>query len=317
MQESIKPKALWIIEKQAANLQPASLGSGVLVRSIYSGISRGTERVVLNGEVPESEFERMRCYGQEGEFSFPVKYGYCMVGEVLEGDLRGKQVFTLYPHQDYFRISEDRLHLLPEDVPASRAILAANMETALNISWDAELKKGQKVAVIGAGVVGALCAYLAKDQGAEVVLVDKNPNRASVAAELGIEFSDSEAVAGEFEKIIHTSASEEGLGLALNIAKEEGWIIEASWYGNKTVNLPLGAAFHSRRLRIISSQVGKIPASRANWSISSRMQRALELLKDSSLDCLVSGETGFEEVADSYSEIIGNSETLCHRIRYQ
>jgi len=317
MQESIKPKALWIIKKQAANLQPASLGSGVLVRSIYSGISRGTERVVLNGEVPESEFERMRCYGQEGEFSFPVKYGYCMVGEVLEGDLRGKQVFTLYPHQDYFRISEDRLHLLPEDVPASRAILAANMETALNISWDAELKKGQKVAVIGAGVVGALCAYLAKDQGAEVVLVDKNPNRASVAAELGIEFSDSEAVAGEFEKIIHTSASEEGLGLALNIAKEEGWIIEASWYGNKTVNLPLGAAFHSRRLRIISSQVGKIPASRANWSISSRMQRALELLKDSSLDCLVSGETGFEEVADSYSEIIGNSETLCHRIRYQ
>ena len=317
MQESIKPKALWIIEKQTANLQPASLGSGVLVRGIFSGISRGTERVVLNGEVPESEFERMRCYGQEGEFSFPVKYGYCAVGEVLEGDLRGKQVFTLYPHQDYFRISEDRLHLLPEDVPASRAILAANMETALNISWDAELQKGEKVAVIGAGVVGALCAYIAKDQGAEVVLVDKNPNRASVAAELGIEFSDPEAVVGEFEKIIHTSASEEGLGLALNLAKDEGWIIEASWYGNKSVSLPLGGAFHSRRLRIISSQVGKIPASRSNWSVSSRMQRALELLKDSSLDCLVSGETGFEEVADSYSEIIGNSETLCHRIRYQ
>ena len=317
MQESIKPKALWIIEKQAANLQPASLGSGVLVRSIYSGISRGTERVVLNGEVPESEFERMRCYGQEGEFSFPVKYGYCMVGEVLEGDLRGKQVFTLYPHQDYFRISEDRLHLLPEDIPASRAILAANMETALNISWDAELQKGQKVAVIGAGVVGALSAYVAKDQGAEVVLIDKNPNRASVAAELGIEFSEPEAVVGEFEKVIHTSASEEGLGLALNLAKEEGWIIEASWYGSKTVNIPLGGAFHSRRLRIISSQVGKIPASRANWSISSRMQKALELLKDSSLDCLISGETGFEEVADSYSEIIGNSDTLCHRIRYQ
>ena len=317
MQESIKPKALWITEKQKADPQPASLGSGVLVRSIYSGISRGTERVVLNGEVPDSEFERMRCYGQEGEFSFPVKYGYCMVGEVLEGNLRGKQVFTLYPHQDFFRISEDRLHLLPEDIPPSRAILAANMETALNISWDAELQKGEKVAVIGAGVVGALCAYIAKDQGAEVVLVDKNPNRASVAAELGIEFSDPEAVVGEFEKIIHTSASEEGLGLALNLAKDEGWIIEASWYGNKSVSLPLGGAFHSRRLRIISSQVGKIPASRSNWSVSSRMQRALELLKDSSLDCLVSGETGFEEVADSYSEIIANSDTLCHRIRYQ
>ncbi len=317
MQESIKPQALWIVEKQSANLQQASLGNGVLVRTLYSGISRGTEKIVLNGEVPESEYQRMRCHGQEGEFSFPVKYGYCSVGEVLEGSLAGQQVFVLHPHQDYFRIPEERLHLLPETVPASRAILAANMETALNINWDAELVKGERVAVIGAGVVGSLSAYLAKDQGADAVLIDKNAQRASVAAELGIEFLTPEAVSGEFEKIIHTSASEAGLTLALNLAKEEGRIIEASWYGNKTVELPLGGAFHSRRLRIISSQVGKIPASKANWSISSRMQRAIELLEDSRLDCLISGETGFEEIPTSYLEIINHPDTLCHRIRYQ
>lgn len=317
MTESLNPQALWVVEKQRAEISRAALGTGVLIKSLYGGISRGTERVVFNAAVPETEFQRMRCFGQEGEFSFPVKYGYCAVGEVLEGELSGKLVFALHPHQDYFRIAEDRIHPLPEDLPANRAILAANMETALNITWDAEVIAGEKIAVIGAGVVGILSAYLSQKQGADVVLIDINPERARIASKLGIEFSSPEKITAEFDTIIHTSASSEGLSMALEIARDEGKIIEASWFGNKSVSLPLGGAFHSRRLKIISSQVGKIPTSKKDWTFNMRMQRAIELLKDSKLDSLISGETGFEDIADEYAGIINHPNTLCHRIRYE
>ena len=317
MATSITPHALWVVEKQRAEISPAALGIGVLVKTLFGGISRGTEKIVFNGEVPESEFQRMRCFGQEGEFSFPLKYGYCTVGEVLEGELSGKRIFALHPHQDYFRIAEDRVHVLPEDLPANRAILAANMETALNITWDAEVLQGEKVAVIGAGVVGLLSAYLSQKQGADVALIDINPEKAVVASKLGIEFSSSEQITAEFDTVIHTSATSEGLSMALELARDEGKIIEASWFGNKTVSLPLGGPFHSRRLKIISSQVGKISASKKDWTFNMRMERAIELLNDSKLDYLISGETGFEAIADEYAGIINNPNTLCHRIRYE
>lgn len=312
-------RALWCTGSEAAELRSAELGQGVLVQTIFSGISRGTERLVFEGRVPQSEWSRMRAPNQEGDFTFPVKFGYCAVGKVLEGALSGQSVFALYPHQDSFRLSEDMLYPLPKNLPAERAVLAANMETALNVLWDSGAAAGDRIAVIGAGVLGSLVGYLAaKLPGAEVTLIDLNPARAELAAELGCSFDLPDDAPTNCDVVIHTSASERGLGLALEIAGQETTVLEASWYGSDPVNLSLGAAFHSKRLRIISSQVGSLPASRApRWSHRRRMLKALELLCDPLLDALISGESNFADMPRDYGGVLSDPETLCHRIRYE
>ncbi|MGV8935691.1 MAG: zinc-dependent alcohol dehydrogenase [Allorhizobium sp.] len=295
-------------------------GDDVVARMLFSGISRGTEALVFNGNVPESEMERMRGPNMGGQFPFPVKYGYAAVARVEAGPdhVRGKTVFCLHPHQDLFVVPANMVSVLPEGLPAQRAILSANMETALNIIWDAGILPGDRVAVFGAGVVGALVAFIsARIVGTETVLIDTNSSRSVLAAQLDIPFVDPERLSGEFDVLINASGAPQALATALDHAGQEARIVEASWHGDKAVTLPLGGAFHARRLSIVSSQVGSVPpARRARWSFSRRMAKALDLLKDDRLDVLISGETDFADLADAYPGILSNPDTLCHRIRY-
>ena len=310
--------ALWCEGAGRAALRPGAEGDGVACRARYSGISRGTERLVFEGRVPEAERARMRAPFQEGEFPHPVKYGYAMVAEVLEGEMAGRAVFALHPHQRGFRLPEAALVPLPEGLPPERAVLAANMETALNVIWDSGAGPGDRIAVVGAGVVGALVGYLAaRLPGAEVVLVDRLPARAPLAAALGCGFALPEDAAGACDVVIHTSASAAGLETAIGLAGPEAAVVEASWYGAGVVPVALGGAFHSQRLRLIGSQVGQVPPSRApRWTYRRRLEKALDLLRDGALEALISGETPFDEMAGEYGRILTDAATLCHRIRY-
>jgi 2-desacetyl-2-hydroxyethyl bacteriochlorophyllide A dehydrogenase len=318
--------ALWIEEAGRCDLRqevlPARDEGIVLVRTLYSGISRGTESLIFEGRVPPSEYERMRGPGMEGDFPFPVKYGYAAVGVVEAGppDLVEKEVFCLHPHQDFFVVPVDRVTVLPLTLPARRAILAANMETALNVVWDAAIQPGDRVAVFGAGVVGTLIAYLSsRIAGTETVLVDREPRRQALATSLGLSFASPNELdsAGEFDVIVNATASPQALEAAIGLAGLESRIVEASWYGDRSVNLPLGGAFHARRLSLVSSQVGNLPLShRARWTYARRLAKALELLLDVRLDSLISGETPFAELPAAYARILSRPDTLCHRIRY-
>jgi threonine dehydrogenase-like Zn-dependent dehydrogenase len=310
--------ALWCVGHGQVALRPAQIGSGVQVTMLFSGISRGTERLVFEGRVPPSEYKRMSGPGQEGDFPFPVKYGYCAVGRLEDGPMAGRTAFALHPHQTSFCLPEASLNLLPPDLPPERAVLAANMETALNIMWDSQAGPGDTIVIIGAGVVGALTAYLAaKQPGTEVTLVDQNPERAALADSLGCAFADADNAPQSCDVVINASASAAGLETALGCAGQEARVVEASWHGEGAIPIPLGGAFHSKRLQLVSSQVGQIPQDRrARWSCSRRMSKALELLCDPALDILISGETDFNELPGVYGDILSDPSTLCHRIRY-
>jgi NADPH:quinone reductase-like Zn-dependent oxidoreductase len=317
-------RALWITAPGRAELRETGVAPGrddAVVETLVSGISRGTERLVFRGRVPESERARMRCPLQEGAFPYPVKYGYAAVGRVAEGPapLVGRPVFVLHPHQDRFAAPAAMLVPLPDGVPAERAVLGANMETALNIVWDAGAAPGDRIAVIGAGVVGALAAWLcARLPGTEVTLVDTNAERARLAAALGCGFAGpGQAMPEDCDLVIHASGSAGGLAAAIAAAGPEATVVEASWHGEGTTPVPLGGAFHSRRLRLVSSQVGAVPAARrARWSNRRRLETALALLADPTLDVLVSGETSFAEMPGRYGAILDDPATLCHLIRY-
>jgi NADPH:quinone reductase-like Zn-dependent oxidoreductase len=313
------PTALWCVAPSIVRLAPAAVGDGIAVATLFSGISRGTERLVYEGRVPATEFGRMKAPFQEGEFPFPVKYGYANVARIEEGQFVGKTVFSLAPHQDVLRLPETSLIPVPEGVPAERAVLAANMETALNVVWDSDASVGDRILVVGAGVLGALCGYLAaRMPGTEVTLTDTNPKRASLASALGCSFSPVERPPSDCDIVINTSASANGLATAIEAAGDEAKVIEASWYGTGSVAVPLGGTFHSRRLQIIGSQVGKIPAHRARrWSYRRRLEMAVGFLSDARLDMLISGETRFDDIEALYGDILTSPDTLCHRIRYQ
>ena len=305
----------------AASLAPRQEGE-VLVHTIYSAISRGTEALVFRGEVPESQHDAMRAPFQEGRFPGPVKYGYSSVGEVVEGPagLEGRAVFCLYPHQDLYCVPAASVMPLPDGLPEGRAVLAANAETALNAVWDARPGAGDRIVVIGAGVVGLLVAWLC-DQlpGTEVVTFDIDPGRAEVAAALGLSFTSQAPVDADADLVIHASGHEQGLRTALAAAGMEATILELSWYGNREVSLPLGEAFHSRRLTLKSSQVGRIPADRApRWDHRRRLEAALRLLLDDRLDVLISGESDFKDLPQTLEKLARDpASALCHRIRYR
>lgn len=317
MTSTVKPKnhaarALWYVAPGQAELRPATIGDpqngGVLVRTLYSGLSRGTERLIFEGKVPEGEWSRMKAPAQEGDFPFPVKYGYSAVGLVEEGPaaLKGKHVFALYPHQDRFVVQAERAFIIPGNVPPSRATLAANMETALNILWDGGVQPADRIVIVGGGIVGMLVASLASRlPGAAVTLVDIEASRAGIAEKLGVGFSLPDQAPAEADVVIHTTASAAGLSLALNLAGVEGTIVEASWFGTGMVNVPLGDAFHSRRLRLISSQVGNICASRAKrWTTRRRLEAAIGMLTDERLDALIGEEVPFAELPQQLSRLL-------------
>ncbi|HQZ37863.1 MAG TPA: zinc-binding alcohol dehydrogenase [Vicinamibacterales bacterium] len=318
-------RAFWVAEPGRGEIRdeslPAPASSDVVVRALFSGISRGTEALVFGGHVPPGEWTRMRAPFQTGAFPGPVKYGYASVGVVAAGPatLRGRTVFVLYPHQTRYVVPATAASVLPGDVPPGRAVLAANLETAVNGLWDARPHVGDRITVVGAGVVGCLVAWLAaRMPGCAVELVDVNPNRAAVAHALGVPFATPQTAAREADVIVHASGSPEGLPIALALAADEATIVEMSWYGDRLVPLPLGEAFHARRLAIVSSQVGRIaPAQRARWDTRRRMAMVLSLLRHSELDALISGESPFEALPEVMARLaLGPFDTLCHRIRY-
>lgn len=295
----------------------------LLVESRFGAISRGTEALVAEGSVPESEHDCMRAPLQGGEFPFPVKYGYAVVGTVKAGSAAslGQTVFCLHPHQDLFHVPAKMAIPVPPDVPAARAVLAANMETALNGIWDAGILAGDKVTVVGGGLVGLLVAFLsAKIPGVQVTLVDVNADRRALAQTLGCRFAlpgEAEASACDSDVVIHASATSKGLATAIAVAGFEARIVEMSWFGDGTSAVPLGGRFHSHRLSIVGSQVGHVPAARrARWPLLRRLETALALLTDDRLDNLISGETAFDDLAGRYIQILSDPDTLCHRIRY-
>jgi threonine dehydrogenase-like Zn-dependent dehydrogenase len=318
-------RAFWIVGRERGELLDESLPvpeeGQVLVEALASGVSRGTELLVFRGKVPPSEYERMRAPHQAGRFPWPVKYGYSSVGVVSRGpaELLHKAVFCLHPHQTEYVVPRDAVTPVPESVPPERAILAANLETALNAVWDGELRAGDRVSVVGAGVVGLLVAYLAaRHPGTEVQVVDVAPEKARVAGAIGASFSDPGSARGNADLVVHASGTPEGLTTALSLAGREATVVELSWYGDRVVPLPLGEAFHARRLRIQSSQVGELPArQRARWTHRRRLETALRLLADPVLDVLVSGETGFDELPRLFSTLSEETvPSLCHRVRY-
>jgi len=293
----------------------------LLVRTVFSGISRGTERLVFEGRLPESEWLRMRCPHQHGGFPFPVKYGYAAVGLVEDGppEWRGRAVFALHPHQDRFVIPARDAVPLPEGLSPRRAILAANMETAINALWDSGARAGEAIAVVGAGVVGCLIAHLAaRLPGARVTLVDIARERAAIAGRLALGFAPPGDAPGHADIVFHTSASEAGLRSALELAGFEGRIVEVSWFGDKEVSLPLGGAFHSQRLQIISSQVGAVsPAMRARWTHRRRLETALSLLCDEALDALITEEVAFADLPALLPRILSaDAPGLATAVRY-
>jgi len=323
--ESLRTRSCWIVEPGRAELRDGVLGilgpGEARVRTLFSGVSRGTESLVFSGKVPASEHQRMRAPFQEGDFPGPVKYGYINVGLVEAGPaaLIGERVFCLYPHQNLYQVPASRLTVLPAAIPAERGVLAAGMETALNALWDAEIKIGDSVVVIGAGVIGSLVAYLASQvAGTQVLLVDVNPERAQLAASLGVAFATPGQGGGSADLVLHASGSGRGLSEALSHAGNEARIIEMSWYGNSEVQVPLGQAFHAKRLRIQSSQVGGIPASQsARWDYRRRLECALSLLEDPALDALIDGESDFADLPKTLARICApQASSLCHRVRY-
>jgi threonine dehydrogenase-like Zn-dependent dehydrogenase len=318
-------RAFWITKPGRGEILdevlPLSGSHDVVVRALFSGISRGTEALVFTGRVPASEHERMRAPFQSGDFPAPIKYGYASVGCVERGprELQGRNVFVLYPHQSRYIVPAGAVHVLPDHVPPDRAILAANLETAINGLWDAGPHIGDRVAVIGAGTVGCLVAWLAsRVPGCVVQLIDINPERRAVAATLGVPFATPDAAAEEADLVIHASGSASGLDLALRLAAFETRIIEMSWYGSDTVPLALGGVFHSKRLSLVSSQVGTVATSqRTRWDHRRRMALALSLLIEPALDALITGESGFEDLPAVMAQLASGARgTLCHRIRY-
>lgn len=320
-----KTQALWYVGPARAEIRDETLaapGPGeVQVRALHSAVSRGTERLVLAGRVPPGEFERMRAPFMAGAFPFPVKYGYAAVGFVEQGpaEWQGRTVFALHPHQRLFNVPVETVTLVPDAVPPARAVLAANMETALNATWDAAPGPADRIAVVGAGVVGALVAYLCgRLPGAHVTLVDIEPSRAELARMLGVSFAAPDDAPRDCDLVVHASGAAAGLVTALDLAGEEATVLEMSWYGAGDVAVPLGAAFHSRRLKLISSQVGKVALShRARWSRARRLAAALDLLADPKLGVLLAPPVKFHDVPARLADMLSPSGgALCPLVTY-
>ncbi|MGW5336449.1 dehydrogenase [Streptomyces bauhiniae] len=318
-------RAFWLSTPGHGELRDVTLPEPgedeVLVRALYSGVSRGTETLVFRGGVPESQHDVMRAPFQEGDFPAPVKYGYLSVGVVERGpdELTGRTVFCLHPHQSRYVVPVSAVTVVPDRVPAARAVLAGTVETAVNALWDAAPQIGDRISVVGGGMIGcSVAALLARFPGIRLQLVDADPARAETAKALGVDFATPEKATGERDLVIHASATEQGLTRALELLAPEGTVVELSWYGDRRVTLPLGEAFHSRRLTLRASQVGTVsPAARPGRGYAERMVLALDLLADPALDALITGESDFGELPELMPRLTsGEIPALCHRIRY-
>ncbi|MGB3763440.1 MAG: zinc-binding alcohol dehydrogenase [Ornithinimicrobium sp.] len=338
-QDSTVPRAPSVGGMQASSFWSSGAGSGevrthvvarpgpgeVLVRALHSGISRGSESLVYTGQVPPSVSTAMRAPFQEGDLPGPVKYGYLSVGEVIElgstgSHLRlGQRVFALFPHQDRYVIPVEAATIVPDDVPSRRAVLAGVVETAINVVWDATPRWGERIAVLGCGLVGAsVCALLRDFPLARLVVVDPQPRSVALAARLGIESLTPEQVTAEFDTVVHCSGTQDGLALGLSLLAFEGQLVETSWFGQHSPVVPLGAEFHSRRLTIRASQVSTVaPSMRERRTRRDRMAAALAELRDPFYDSLLTGSTTLADLPETMAGIAsGHMPGWCQVVDY-
>lgn len=318
-------RAYWLCKPKVGEIREAPLrapgATEVLVRTLFSGVSRGTEALVFRGGVPASQYAAMRAPFQEGDFPWPIKYGYLNVGVVEQGPakLRGRTVFCLYPHQTAYVVPALAVTVVPDDVPPQRAVLTGIVETAVNAMWDAAPLIGDRIAVVGAGMVGCCMArLLTQIPGTHVTLVDVDTSRSSVARALGVDFAKPAHATRDCDLVIHTSTTSAGLQLSLDLLATEGTVMDLSWYGDADVQLSLGGAFHSRRLAIRSSQVSSLsPARRGRRTSRDRLELALDLLRDPAFDALITGASRFDELPRIMPKLASRSlPALCHIITY-
>jgi threonine dehydrogenase-like Zn-dependent dehydrogenase len=317
--------AFWLREPGVGEIRPTRLdepGPGeVFVRTLRSGVSRGTETLVFRGGVPAGQYAAMRAPFQDGDFPGPVKYGYLNVGVVELGppELRGRTVFCLFPHQTAYVVPAHAVVVVPDDVPPARAVLAGTVETAVNALWDAAPLLGDRITVVGAGMVGCCVArLLSRFPGVRVTLVDVDAARGDVAAALGVDFALPADAADSCDLVVHTSATSAGLQQSLDLLAPEGTVIDLSWYGDAEIRLSLGGAFHSKRLGIRASQVGVVAAARrGRRTAADRLALALDLLRDPAFDALITGVSRFDELPDVMARLAGGSlPALCHTLTY-
>lgn len=302
--------ALFHRTADVSELSPVTLATPasnqIEIASLYSLIATGTERLVAKGLVPQELYDHMAVPYMEGEFSFPIKYGYSLVGRVVTENhpLSGRIVHLLHPHQDRCIVSDHDVFAVPEGVPAKRATLASNLESALNGIWDAEVSIGDRVFISGFGMIGSLLArLLSMMPSVEVVVMDIDPIKRKLAENMGFTVvKDTED--SDFDVAFNTSASGAGLQACINAVGYEGKIVEMSWYGVKAATLQLGGSFHSMRKRIISSQVSNLPANRRNrWDYLRRREVVFELLRNDAFDVHIGETVSFENLPDLFDDI--------------
>lgn len=314
--------ALWHLSAEESAIQKAAFinpGESCTVRTLYSLVSTGTERLIASGRVPESLYESMRVPYMGGSFSFPVKYGYSLVGQVEKGPdhLMEKYVHLLHPHQDYCHVKAADVFVLPHNVPPQRAILASNLETTLNAIWDAQVSVGDKVLITGFGIIGSLLGRVLQNIPAvQVQVLEQDPLRRQMALQLGFALAGKDA--HYLDIAFHTSGSSAGLQESLDRVGPEGKVVELSWYGDQSVNIQLGGTFHSQRKQLISSQVSGLPADRlARWDYHRRKVTVFELLQDSAFDQHITRMVAFKELPELFSQIRkGNISELCWGVKY-
>ncbi|MFT6580017.1 MAG: threonine dehydrogenase-like Zn-dependent dehydrogenase [Alphaproteobacteria bacterium] len=317
-------RAFWVSTPGRGEIRTAPIPTPgpneTLVETTRSAISRGTEALVFSGRVPESQYDAMRCPFQDGDFPGPVKYGYASAGIVagIAAD-SARRVFCLYPHQDRYIAPLDSLIDIPDDVSDDRAVLAANMETAVNAMWDAGPLIGDRVAIVGGGVVGCMVAALCgRIPGARVELIDVNPRRAAIASALNVGFAAPDDAEKDADIVFHASGVDAGLATALSLAGFEALVMEMSWYGDRMVSAPLGEAFHAKRLILQSSQVGAVSGRRrARRTHRQRLMFAMDVLRDPVFDCLITGRSAFSDLPETMAGLARDpGDALCHVVTY-
>jgi threonine dehydrogenase-like Zn-dependent dehydrogenase len=310
-------RALWLEAPGRAALRDAELpplaAGWSRVRAISSAISPGTERLVATGRVPAEVAETMRCPYMEGEFSFPVKYGYSLVGQLDDGRL----VHVLHPHQELAHVRTSDVRLVPDGISPERATLAANLETAVTALWDARIAPGERALVIGFGIVGSLVArLLSRVAGVEVTVVDRDAAKRELAASLG--FHAMAEPAADYDVAFGASGAPEEVQVALDAVGDEGRVVELSWLGTREVRLQLGGTFHSGRKQLLASQVSHIPPYlRGRWDYARRTRLVFELLRDPAFDAHITRTVAFEELPRFYEELCaGGAGGLSIAVRY-
>ena len=320
-----KTKSYWIDKKNKGYFKFGEISSinsnEIVVKTLFSGISYGTEKLVYSGKVPKSQRNLMKCPYQEGDFGNDIKYGYINVGKVVDGDKSylGNNIFSLYPHQDFYKIPSNEALIIPNKIPLSRCLLIPNLETAINAVWDTLPSAGDRILVIGAGIVGLLTAYLInKIPGVNLFIVDKDPSKRKITKKLGINFLDAIPKKFDARFIYECTGDHRILNSLKNNITVNSTICVLSWYGDKKSDIALGENFFSKRAKLIMSQVSKISPARYDLNNQDRRKIALDILDASNdLDHLIEKKyVNFNHLDKFFSNRKNHNNFLCKVVKY-